>query len=171
MKLSLLSVIIAVLLLAGCAKQDVGTEKQPTANTPPPVSNAKYDEDTRVPGKPAADGRSAIKLYEHLKTKGWRLDPAKPNEFREFNSEEAISFRDESKIGYLLLRYQDNEKAQTDFAKIDQIYKQRWGGAVKSKNFIVAVFGVLGQGNNADVIKLAENDFARLQSDMDDFTK
>ena len=86
-----------------------------------------------------------------------------------FGSEESASFRDSRNIGYLIMRYDSQDKAKNNFGGIDETYKQRFGRALISKNFVVAVFGIVKGTNKPEAIQLGEDAYKLLQAELDNY--
>src|SRR5262249_40930563 len=127
------------------------------------------DSATRVT-QPATDGKTCEALYQHLKAKGWQLKESKPTNMHVFDSEESVNFYDERNIGFLAMRFENPEKAQASFDRIDNTYRRRNGRAVMSKNFIIGIWGFQKGINHPEIIQLNDSEYKTLQDQMNEFT-
>ncbi|MBL8149281.1 MAG: hypothetical protein JNN15_05075 [Blastocatellia bacterium] len=168
MKRYFLALFVTLLFLQGCSnsKQNAPVQKPPMEITKTPIT-----EELGKPGKPAKDSRTVEKLYGYLKSKGWKLQELKATRIRLFNSEESANIRDDKNVGYLILRYENAEKAGENFAKVNSTYTENLGRAFISENFIVAVFGSIGGINRVNVTTLSEQEYKQFQADFIDFFK
>jgi hypothetical protein len=184
MKSYILPLILAGLLLQGCSSNNTSTAQSGKDNKSNPSSQGKGTEqptltatpaipkdDSSKPPKPAEDGKTASGFYDHLKSKGWEINDLKPVQLRMFGSEESASFKDSRNIGYLVMRYDNPEKARNNFGGIDETYKQKFGRALISQNFVVAVFGIVRGTNKPQIIQLGEEAYKILQAELDEFVK
>src|SRR5262249_44273812 len=102
--------------------------ERPTLTATPAIPK----NDSSIPPKPAEDGKTPSGFFDHLKSKGWEISDLKPVQLKMFGAEETASFRDSRNIGYLVLRYDNQDKAKNNFSGIDDTYRQKFGRALIS---------------------------------------
>jgi len=177
MKAYILLLTIAGLLLVGCSpnnasisqnKKDQKPPETPSKGLPLPVPPTN---ESQRPPKPAEDGRTVASFYDFLKSKGMQIDDSRPVTIRVFSAEESGSFKDPRNIGFLVLRYENAEKAQANFNAIDETYRQKFGRALIANNFVVAVFGAVKGQNKPQVIQYHESEYKTLQANLNEFLK
>jgi hypothetical protein len=175
MKFYILPLILAILLLQGCTTNNASTaqdgkknQSNQPATTPAPIQPSYAP---TKPPVPAENGKTTAAFFDFLKSKGYQMNDFRPVAVRMFGCEESAGFRDERNIGYLVLRYENSEKAKANFTAIDDTYRQRFGRALISNNFILANFCVVKGSNKPVVIKLEDSDYPKLQAALDEFFK
>lgn len=163
--------LAACLLLQGCNKQEAPPiPYQPSeVKTDQGVVINRPNAESSRPAKPAEGGKTIAALYQLLKSKGLKIDDLKPVQIRYFSSEESASFKDERKIGYLLLRYENADAAKAIYPTINEVYSKKLGRALVSKNFVIAVFGVQRGFNKPEIIQLTDEEYKTIQNYLDEF--
>jgi hypothetical protein len=153
------------------------TANNPTNSTTPQEAQTNIKREfvvkntgSKLPSnQPALDGKTAKALYDYLKDKGWKLNEAKPTEIPIFDSEETLGFAREDRVGFVILRYNSLDEAQSKFSTIDRIYRDKFGRAITAKNFIIATVGGQKRINQPDFNQLNEREYAQLQQNLVDF--
>jgi len=166
---------LAVVFSLGCSKNT--TNNQPPNNvTAQQASNTPLKLEIKPPDtpqdhipKPPLDGKTAMDVFNHLKAKGWQLNQASAVDIPPFGSEEAVGFNRPDKVGFLVMRYDSLDIAQSNFGRIDGIYRDKFGRAVTAKNFIIAVFGGQKRINTPDFNQLSEEEYIKLQEHLVEF--
>lgn len=115
------------------------------------------------------DGKTAKALYDHLKSKGWQLSEAIATPIPTFDSEETIGCGRPDRVGFVIMRFDSLDTAQTKFPTIDRIYRDKFGRAVTAKNFIIAIMGGQKRINQPDFNQLSEQEYAKLEENLVEF--
>ncbi|MEW6732958.1 MAG: hypothetical protein AB1489_16655 [Acidobacteriota bacterium] len=181
MKVKFISLALVTLFSLGCASNQANStantsqsdaKATPSTNTSLPMPSPAREE-LNKPGKPAANGKTIASLYNHLKAKGWNFTEPQATTVRMYTAEESAGFRDEKRIGYMIMRFENAEKARANFEKIDTIYRspRMRGRALLAENFILAVFGTQKGINQPILLQLEESDYKNLQADLDEYFK
>lgn len=161
-----------VILFSSACSSNSTTPKNTTTQqtqTAQPKSGATTEDPKDYAPKPPLDGKTAMDVFKHLKTKGWQVNEATAVEIPPFGSEEAIGFNRPDKVGFLIMRFDSLDSAQSKFSKIDDVYRTKFGRAVTAKNFTVAVFGGQTRINSPDFKQLTEEEYLKLQQDLVEF--
>ncbi|MBI4851421.1 MAG: hypothetical protein HY819_06480 [Acidobacteria bacterium] len=166
--------VLIVLFFSACSKNTTSNQSTKNSTTQPPTNSQlqlqinKETPEEHVP-KPPLDGKTAMDVFKHLKSKGWQLNQATAVEIPPFGSEEAVGFNRPDRVGFLIMRYDSLNTAQSTFLKIDDIYRNKFGRAITAKNFTIAVFGGQIRINAPDFKQLSEEEYLKLQQDLVEF--
>jgi hypothetical protein len=165
-------ILTTTLLLQSCLDK----EHQQQNNTFNKVSQSsnKNDRDNQSLVNPSSKttNKTATTLHDFLKSKGWELSETKPATIRLFDSQKTIAIQTKvigkNNISIIIMRYEDVEKAQAQFAKIDEVYRLKNGRTFLGNNFIIATWDV---STHLPKDQFYEKDYQRLQSDINEFVK
>ncbi|KAF0249895.1 MAG: hypothetical protein FD167_706 [bacterium] len=167
---------LIMLFSLGCATKSTNNNPTPNNDTPKQASTSPIKLEIapseiskeHIP-KPALDGKTALEVFKHLKAKGWQLNEATAVDIPPFGSEEAVGFNRPDKVGFLVMRYDSLDIAQSKFGQIDGIYRNKFGRAITAKNLIVAVLGGQIRINSPDFKQLSEEEYIKLQEHLVEF--
>lgn len=170
---------LVVLLFSACSKNNTQPNNNPTnqpntdtpntSNTPPKLEVVTAEPPKEHVPKPPLDGKTATDVFKHLKEKGWKLNESANVDIPPFGSEEAIAFNRPDKVGFLILRFDTLDTAQSKFKLIDGVYRSKFGRAITAKNFTIAIFGGQIRINAPDFKQLSEDEYLKLQQDLVEF--
>jgi hypothetical protein len=162
-------IFITALLLQSCLDK----EHQQQNNSFNKIAQSSNKDDrnnqSQVNTSSKTTNKTAATLHDFLKSKGWELSDVKPSTIRFFDSQEMITFKSkvgENTVAIIIMRYENVEKAQAQFAKVDENYRLKNGHAFLGNNIIIAIWNI---SLHFPKDQLYEKDYQRLQTEINEF--